>query len=257
MAYSWRGRLGLLLPAVNTTMERDFWRLAPEGVTVHATRFDSGHEGSAENLRGMAGSAVGAARLLAYTRPAVAVFGCTSGSFVDGIDGNAEMEDELSRELGCPTLTTSTAMLEALRVVGAQRVGVLTPYVEETNVRLGAYIAASGIAVAEVRGLGVLDMFEHAQISRDDIYEAAMGFSGMAIDALFIACTQLQITDDIETLERDLGIPVIGAVQCSLWAALRRIGKGLPIEGAGSLLRVPVGTSPGQIVEPRNLISAR
>lgn len=243
MAYSWRGRLGLLLPAVNTTMERDFWKLAPEGITVHATRFESGHDGTAENLQGMAGSAVAAARLLAFARPSVAVFGCTSGSFVDGLAGNAAVEADLSRELGCPVLTTSTAMLEALGAVGATRVGVLTPYVEQTNERLGQYIASSGLEVADVRGLGMLDMFGHASISRDVIYETAMGFAGTRIDALFIACTQLQILDEIDLLEQDLGIPVVGAVQCSLWAALRRIGKGLPLEGHGSLFRLDAPAS--------------
>jgi maleate cis-trans isomerase len=241
MSYSWRGRIGLLLPAVNTTMERDFWRYAPEGVTVHATRLASGHEGSAENLRGMAGSAVDAARLLAFSQPSAAVFGCTSGSFVDGPAGNAAMEEELAAVLDCPTVTTSTAMVEALQAVGAHRVGVVTPYVEETNMRLGDYVSTAGFDVADVRGLGVLDMFAHAQITRDDIYRAAMGFAGESVDAVFVACTQLQITDEIAVLERDLGVPVIGAVQCSLWAALHRMGGvGLPLTGAGSLMTAPL-----------------
>jgi maleate cis-trans isomerase len=240
MSYSWRGRIGLLIPAVNTTMERDFWKLSPEGFTVHANRFESGNEGSAENLTGMAGSAVEAARLLRYSRPSVAVFGCTSGSFVNGADGNSAIEQELSRELECPVLTTSTAMIEALQAVGATRVGVLTPYVDATNVRLVQYIESCGLKVVEYRGLGMIDMFEHSQISRDTLYHAAMEFSDMAIDALFIACTQLQITDDLATLERDLGIPVIGASQSSLWAALRRVRKGLPMDGYGSLLKMAV-----------------
>ncbi len=31
-------RVGLLLPSSNTTMETDFWRMAPEDVTVHSAR---------------------------------------------------------------------------------------------------------------------------------------------------------------------------------------------------------------------------
>ena len=30
--YGWRGRIGLLVPSINTTMETEFWRIAPEGV---------------------------------------------------------------------------------------------------------------------------------------------------------------------------------------------------------------------------------
>lgn len=235
MAYSWRGRIGLLLPAVNTTMERDFWRMAPEGVTVHATRFESGLEGSAENLQGMADSAVDAARLLGFTRPDATIFGCTSGSFVGGPDGNRAMELELEKVLGTPTITTSTAMAEALQAVSARRIGVVTPYVDLTNARLRIYLEQCGFEVLALKGLGILDMFEHASIPRDVIYEAALSLAEEGLDAVFIACTQIQITDDIPILEEDLGIPVIGAVQCSMWAALRRMGKGHALPGRGRL----------------------
>ena len=34
--YGWRGRIGLLVPSINTTMETEFWRIAPAGVSVHS-----------------------------------------------------------------------------------------------------------------------------------------------------------------------------------------------------------------------------
>ena len=36
--YGWRGRIGLLVPSINTTMETEFWRIAPAGVSVHTAR---------------------------------------------------------------------------------------------------------------------------------------------------------------------------------------------------------------------------
>lgn len=245
MAYSWRGRIGLLLPAVNTTMERDFWRMAPEGMTVHATRFESGLEGSAENLQAMAGSAADAARLLAFARPGATIFGCTSGSFVGGPDGNRALETELEKIIGTPTITTSTAMTEALQAVGAHRVGVVTPYVETTNARLRTYLEQSGFEVLKLKGLGILDMFDHAAIPRDAIYDAALSLAGEGLDAVFIACTQVQITDEIPILEEDLGVPVVGAVQSSMWAALRRMGKGHVMPGRGRLFAAGCGARPG------------
>ena len=42
---------------------------------------------------------------------------------------------------------------------------------------------------------------------------------------------------DLETLERDLGRPVITANQASLWHCLRMSGIRTPTEGYGALLR--------------------
>ena len=49
--YGWRGRIGLLVPSINTTMETEFWRIAPPGVSVHTARIAGGREGTPEELR--------------------------------------------------------------------------------------------------------------------------------------------------------------------------------------------------------------
>ena len=44
--YGWRGRIGLLVPSINTTMETEFWRIAPPGVSVHVARIAGGRHGT-------------------------------------------------------------------------------------------------------------------------------------------------------------------------------------------------------------------
>ena len=36
--YGWRARIGLIVPSPNTVTETEFWRMAPEGVSIHTTR---------------------------------------------------------------------------------------------------------------------------------------------------------------------------------------------------------------------------
>ena len=36
--FGWRGRIGLLVPSSNTTMEMEFHRHIPKGVSVHTAR---------------------------------------------------------------------------------------------------------------------------------------------------------------------------------------------------------------------------
>lgn len=35
--YGWKGRIGLLVPSVNTTAEPEFNKIAPEGVSIYTS----------------------------------------------------------------------------------------------------------------------------------------------------------------------------------------------------------------------------
>jgi maleate cis-trans isomerase len=233
--YGWRGKIGLLVPSLNTTMEHDFHRMAPEGVSVHVTRVPTEAEGTIEALEEMGRNARHCAELLAPARPQVTVFGCTSASFVNGAEWTAQLERGVGEVIGCPVVSTAGAMTAALEHVGARRVAVLTPYVQPTNERLRAYLTAAGLEVADLKGLEILDMYSHAQIASDELAKAALQLDTAAADAVFIACTQLKAVGILDSLESQLGMPVISAVQSSLWAALRVLGD-FSVTGFGSLL---------------------
>ena len=70
-------------------METEFWRIAPEGVSVHTARIAGGRHGTPEELRNMEKEAREAAKRVANTEPDVLVYGCTSGSFFEGPEWNA------------------------------------------------------------------------------------------------------------------------------------------------------------------------
>ena len=69
--YGWRGRIGLLVPSINTTMETEFWRIAPEGVSVHTARIAGGREGTPEELRNMENASKHAAEEVGMVEPDV------------------------------------------------------------------------------------------------------------------------------------------------------------------------------------------
>ena len=69
--YGWRGRIGLLVPSINTTMETEFWKIAPPGVSVHTARIAGGREGTPETLRGMEDASKAAARDVGMIEPDV------------------------------------------------------------------------------------------------------------------------------------------------------------------------------------------
>lgn len=235
--YGWRGRIGLLVPSINNTMEPEFWRIAPEGVSVSTARIHGGRHGTPEELRGMEKEARAAAARVANAEPDVVVYGCTSGSFFEGPDWNRMICEELTKITKAPTVTTAGAMAECLTRHGHTKVDVVTPYVELTNERLKQFLRAFGVEVTSLATFDMLDMFDHAKIRPDEIYRRVKETVTEESSAVFVACTQLRAMEVIEMLERDLGKPVYSAVQATAWMAYEALGIDPGITGYGSLLR--------------------
>lgn len=235
--YGWRGRIGLLVPSINTTMETEFWRLAPPGVSVHTARISGGRHGTPEELRSMENASKQAAAEVAMVEPNVVVYGCTSGSFFEGREWNDRITRQLSELAKAPTVTTAGAMAASLASGGFKKVTVVTPYVETTNERLKQFLRAHGIEVVALGTFDMLDMFDHAKIEPAEIYRKAKEVNSTKAEAIFIACTQLRALEVVELLERDLGKPVYSAVQVSAWQAFAAMGVDPGIKDCGSLLR--------------------
>ncbi|MBC7778996.1 MAG: aspartate/glutamate racemase family protein [Proteobacteria bacterium] len=235
--YGWRGRIGLLVPSINTTMETEFWRIAPPGVSVHTARIAGGREGTPEELRNMEQSSKHAASEVAMVEPDVVVYGCTSGSFFEGPEWNTRICEQLSALTKAPTVTTAGAMVACLNENGIRKVDVVTPYVELTNERLKQFAGAFGIQTVKLGTFDMLDMFDHAKVLPEEIYRKVKEMTTPESQAVFVACTQLRALEVLDMLERDLGKPVYSAVQASAWQAYRAIGVDPKIADCGSLLR--------------------
>jgi maleate cis-trans isomerase len=232
--YGWRGRIGLLVPSINTTMETEMWQVVPKGVSVHTARIAGGRHGTPETLRGMEEEGRRAAAPLAMVEPNVVVYACTSGSFFEGPQWNDKICRELTEITGAPTVTTAGAMVAALRSTHKRKIDIVTPYVSLTNERLKAFLEAHGIQVGRLGTFDMLDMFDHAKIQPIEIYRNVRETVQPDSDAVFIACTQLRAMEMIDMLERDIGKPVYSAVQATAWQSFQhlRINPGLTEHGS-------------------------
>src|SRR5215212_7231975 len=75
----------------------------------------------------------------------VAVWACTSGSFVYGWDGARRQVDELAEEFGGPASSTSLAFVQALRALGAERVAIAASYPDDVTRCFVALLRDAGI----------------------------------------------------------------------------------------------------------------
>lgn len=220
--YGWRGRLGLIVPSSNTTMEMELHNYLPEGVSLHTSRMPLRNV-TEEELVKMSSLAVESAKLLRDADVELILYGCTSGSFIGGKDYEKELEAKIEDEVKVPVISTSTAVIEALKILDAQSILVITPYTDEINAREKEFLEANEFEVLDIRGLGIEDNLKIGRLEPYEAYRLAKASFIDEADAIFISCTNWRTFEVIEALEEDLGVPVVTSNQASLWLALREM----------------------------------
>jgi maleate isomerase len=231
-------RIGLLVPSSNTTVEPEFYRALPRSVTLHTARLYLTRIAPESILR-MVEDMETQAKLLATADVDVIVLGATAPSFLKGLGYDRELIGMIETATGKKATTTSTALVQAIRHVGAKRVVLGSAYDERVNGIAKAFLEASGAEVVGVQGLALVDNLIVGRLSPDTAYDLAVKVDSPDADAIVLACTNWQTMDAIERIEDKTGKPVITTTQATVWAALRAIGHTEPVKGYGQLLREP------------------
>jgi maleate isomerase len=217
--------IGVVTP-FDFALDRELWRWVPDDITLHITRMPyaplRANLEMAVHISDPALVAQGYDDVRAVS-PLVMAYACTSGSFIGGLDGEAALVSAMT-EAGAPAaVTTSGALLQALRHLEVGRVATATPYIPEITVGLTTYLAEAGVEVVAATGLGLTS--DIWTVPYDVTVDLVRDTDTADAQAVFISCTNLPTYDVIATLERDLGKPVLTANQVTMWSALNVIGR--------------------------------
>ncbi len=212
-------------------MEVDFYRHLPPSATVHpgrmymeATTVKGEEEMLDEHCLPAAGN-------VATARPDVVVFGCTSAGALRGNAYDAELCRRISDVTAKPTISVIESVRRKLMSLKVRRVAVLTPYIEDLNVRIKASVEDDGIEVASIHGMGISVNFNLALVEPPEILAFARERLGTdpRVDALFISCTNYQAVATLPRLKETYGMPIVTSNQ----AALEAVGRALDLELVG------------------------
>jgi maleate cis-trans isomerase len=163
---------------------------------------------------------------------------CTSGSFVDGQDGNEAIKHRLRSETRCPAVTTTgEAVVDAMKALEIRRVAMLTPYDEDVTGREIDFLASHGIAVTNYACLDIEDNLERGSITPEETFRNALKLDLGDADGIFSSCANVRVVEAIDPLESHTGKPVVTSSQATTWKALRLAGVTESISGYGALLR--------------------
>ena len=234
-----RARIGLIVLATDHTIEHEFRRIYRlDGVALYESRIPNAAEVNAATLAEMErGMAAAAAVILPETKLDVVAYGCTSGTVVIGEERVFARIREARPGVACTT--PITAGIAGLKKLGAKRIALLTPYVDEVNQMFRRHVEGQGIEVPVMGSFNHGNDNEVARISQASIKAAVRELAREpGVDGVFVSCTSLRVADIAEELEAELGKPVTSSNHALAWHCLRLAGVNDSLPGLGRLFRV-------------------
>ena len=225
--YSWRARIGLVIPPGNTTNEPEFNLMSPEGVTIHTARADAHHDPT-KSKEMMADLKEAISDLTAHggTPMDVVVLGCTTSSMTlpasELISGMKKLSDEMAVSAVGPSI------IKALDAFAIKKVALGTPYTPSITKYIANYLSNHDYEIVNSDCLGYGENIEELrQIARTPpelTYRLARSIDVEEAEAILLVCTDLPTINIINQLEDAIGKPVITSNQASFWATIRSMG---------------------------------
>ena len=216
-------KVGLMVPANNTTMESELAAWLPAGSTVTTVKIPRGPGLlTPETIPAYRDSAIAlASRHFSPSQFDLIAYGCTAAGFISGPAGDAELSAMLTEATGLPVVTTARAMVSALQHDEAKRVAVVTPYSDAVNAQLTAFLADGDISVVRLDTFRAPDTAALGRITADQVRDLARQTMGPDCDALFIGCSQLPTHAILAGLQAEFDRPAWSSIRATAWDSIR------------------------------------
>lgn len=224
-----RAIIGVMTPAMNTVVQPELELLRPVGVTNQMQRFRLGGEAVSDDL-------IDEAEKLMDCNPAAIAVGLTTDAGPGGVEKLASRCTEMQAAVGVPVCNASAADHAALKIFGARRVAVVTPFNAEIDRNVQANTEAAGFEVLAIKGTEAPSLPAICETPLDDIRRVFLQVAEADCDAILQVGTALPVVAMIDALERETGKPVVACNAAVYWQALRAAGIDDKLNGFGRLL---------------------
>jgi maleate isomerase len=241
------GRVGLIVPPGNTTIEPELHSLVPDGVALYATRLPGRVSrdtsvGLKDRFVEYNGSLQAAANSFGSTELDALCYGVTGSCYLAGVEGERKLIEDL-RVGGAKRVTTAArAITELLRAFGSRRLGIVSPYPEWVTELAIAYWEASGFDVAQVVQLSnVVSLYE---VAIDEVLGPARAIEKAKVDIILLSGTGVPTLRAVEQLSQELSIPVTSSNLSLGWWLSQNLPGAYSCEPKSRALRSLQGWAP-------------
>ena len=229
------GRIGVVIPANNSTLEPEIWPLLPPGVALYGTRILARGDLTPVAVIAMERHFDRAVDELVATGVDVIVYADMVTTLIMEPGWNRERTAAVSARIGLPCISAWTALETALAAMGIRRIALGTPYPSAIHALAKPFLKTAGYDVVADATLDIVAMTDVPRIAADRLRRFVATIDVDGADALVLLATDLPSLALIGELEATVGRPVISSNSAILWAALRACGNPTRAPALGEL----------------------
>lgn len=238
MAYtSWRGVVGVVKPTMRPGGLEELIRMLPEGICTLPIFLDI-RRGTAEEFREVMTAYEQAVAKLAEQKVDLIHPEGAPPFMVRGYKGEQKIIRQWEKAYKTPVFTSGTNHVAALKALGVKKFVGATYFTGKINDTFSNYFREAGFNVLAMQGIDV-PFDQVGSLSAHEVYahikKAFLKHS--SADGIYMLGTGWRVLDVIETLEQDLGVPVVHPVPARCWEIQRRLHVHQPVRGFGALVR--------------------
>lgn len=237
MAFSsWRGLVGLVNPTMRPGMTEEVIRLLPEGIGV-IPLFLNITQGTREEFQPMMKAYEAEIERLVPQEPDVIHPNGAPPFMVHGLKKEGEIVRRWEKKYKIPIFTAGQNHVRAMKALKVKNFVGATYFPGAINDVFAKYFTDAGFKVKAMAGIDV--PFNKVQELSGELVYAHIKRQFLAAkggDAIYMLGSGWRTLDIIDTLERDLGVPVIHPVTARVWEIQKRLSVNEPRSGYGVLL---------------------
>ncbi len=220
LAYAPDGLIGVLTPQTNTTVEPEMAILLPPGMAMIAARLTSAKSAMNDRLVEYVAGLDATLAQFANAPLAAIAFACTGSSYLVGTHAEDRAVARLSAR--APFVTAGLAVCDALRALGATRIGLVSPYPADLTKASAGYWTSRGFSVGRIVTAAPPDGAFHPiyALSADAGVAALADMEGANIDAIVMLGTGMPSLGPILARPAVDGAPVISCLLALAWRSV-------------------------------------
>ena len=222
--------VGTLVPSVNTSFEPEIARLCPPGVTQQTVRFlvpairitdDAGFDRMMAAMPHAVGPALD---LLTTFEPDRVLLGLSTEALPGGEAAGDALMRQIADAAGVPVTASTPACVAALHALGAERIGMLSPFMPDGAARAAEFFTGKGFTVVASEALRIENPRAYPRQSEARLTAAARAVAEGGVDAVLQVGTNLPTSDLAAGIEAALGVPFVSGQRRELLALPARGG---------------------------------